>query len=219
MLLTKKNFSIIELLVVISLFVILLSLLQPSLNKMFEIARKQECSQQLKTVGQAMYVYTDDNYGELPGPIAYWLIPHSGRGLGKLFVAGDYIDSEPYVYATKPTDLRSISLFRCPSNQESETKSRLKLNQTSYLVGNKRTNPDNLNYFGIENQFGVMINQSSLISAVSNPSRSVLFYDVDNLNSNQTTPLAPLHIGAGRNVILFDLSMTEQDSFTKEFYW
>lgn len=57
----RRHFTIIELLVVISIIVILAAMLLPALNKSREMARRTSCLNNLSQAGKAMQMYADDN--------------------------------------------------------------------------------------------------------------------------------------------------------------
>ena len=79
-----RGFSLIELLVVIGIIAILLGLLMPTLSAIQAHARMITCQSQMRQLGQAMYIYANENQG--------WLIPMLNddtaeggvRGLGSL---------------------------------------------------------------------------------------------------------------------------------------
>ncbi|HBG25579.1 MAG: hypothetical protein A2Y10_04995 [Planctomycetes bacterium GWF2_41_51] len=62
----RRGFTLVELLVVISIIAIMLAILMPSLNKARELARRVQCSHDLRTNGLAMLLYADTNRGKLP---------------------------------------------------------------------------------------------------------------------------------------------------------
>lgn len=66
----KKKFTLIELLVVIAIIAILAAMLLPALSAARARARMTNCLGNLKNIGLAMIMYTDDNDGHIP-PIWY----------------------------------------------------------------------------------------------------------------------------------------------------
>lgn len=62
----NKFFTLLELLVTISVIVILLSLLLPSLRQAKEVAVKTQCANMLKNYGLALSMYINDNNGIFP---------------------------------------------------------------------------------------------------------------------------------------------------------
>ena len=62
----SRGFTLIELLVVIAIITLLLSILLPSLQRTKELARQVICKSQLKQIGTAFCVYTNDYKRYLP---------------------------------------------------------------------------------------------------------------------------------------------------------
>ena len=56
----KKGFTLIELLVVIAIIAMLLAILMPALNKVKKIAQRVVCGTNLKGLGTAQSVYSND---------------------------------------------------------------------------------------------------------------------------------------------------------------
>ena len=62
----RRNFSLIELLVVVAIFTIMLSLLTPSLNRFIRLSKQIKCQSQLKDIGIWAFSFSEDHHGVLP---------------------------------------------------------------------------------------------------------------------------------------------------------
>src|SRR5205814_5938366 len=89
------GFSLVELLVVISIIALLLSILLPALHVARQQAQTVKCSAQLRELGHALHIYADANKGSMPAWSAWQTYPDGGSvedtpGLGWTEVLAPY---------------------------------------------------------------------------------------------------------------------------------
>lgn len=70
----KRAFTLIELLVVIAIIALLLAILMPSLRRARDQAKGVTCRNNLKQIGLAFILYTEDNEGKFPRNGGVWIV-------------------------------------------------------------------------------------------------------------------------------------------------
>lgn len=118
----QKGFTLIELLVVIAVIALLLSILLPSLRMAKEHARRLICGTNLRTIGQALYLYAEQENDKLPmnmyQQLAY-LDRGSRRNAGNP-VATYFLGNYDAALNSGTSNERLESLLRGPTATEAE---------------------------------------------------------------------------------------------------
>jgi prepilin-type N-terminal cleavage/methylation domain-containing protein len=128
----RRGFTLVELLVVIGIIALLVSILLPTLNRARESAKRTMCLANLRSIGQLVTMYANQNKGQIPigssgttawaGPAEnFYFARREGSnarlvGLGLIYSAG--LLGRPGAVGGAETDGSEGEVFYCPSQVE-----------------------------------------------------------------------------------------------------
>jgi len=101
----KRAFTLIELLVVIAIIALLLAILMPALQRVKKQANGVACRSNLKQIGVAFNMYTEDNERKFPRNGGIWIVKFLP------YIGGQGEEDEDY---------RQMGVYNCPSYPNKE---------------------------------------------------------------------------------------------------
>lgn len=195
----QQNFSLIELLVVMAVFMFLVSLVNPALQKTIQHSLLVKCKSNLKAVYASILLYTEDNRGVCPGPSWDGQV---ARIYGSKNQIAEFIAPYLKVNIAENGDFYTAAMV-CPSNKEIIT-NRPYFNRQNFLTFS-------IDDFG--RPFGrpepsLSSADPKLFTQVPNPMSNIVLMEADYKNyphSGQAAmPALPVHFNTTRNVLYFD---------------
>ncbi len=101
----QRGFSLVELLVVIGIIALLIGILMPVLSRAREQSRRTDCLANLRSLGQAMFMYANNHKDRLPN-----------GNLRTVFI--DYAGANRVMVDFADMDVKAPAVFHCPSDND-----------------------------------------------------------------------------------------------------
>ena len=138
-----QAFTLVELLVVVSIIALLLAILLPALNKAKAVAVRVKCISNQRHVVLALQMYADENKGKYPtrNPNNGYGYPHQMRRVNN----GPYDLAEPFINPFLGT---STILF-CPSLTDGPTEIESDLTQNAWALSQYHAYPQTAPYWKV----------------------------------------------------------------------
>jgi prepilin-type N-terminal cleavage/methylation domain-containing protein len=211
----QRGFTLIELLVVIAILAILAGLLWPALARARQKATQAACMSNMKQLGHALQMYTDDNSDSLPGPCFTGARASYDKTSGTelIYYIANYLGSPSPSWVTgKPI---VVEVFVCPGYRRLAPSVTSMEGRKCYLLNddidpnpNRRIQP--FGYPEFNNADEIPPLKFSAIYTYGTPAALFAITDVDKINIPNPQidwwsdlPYKPVH-GDMRNELYFD---------------
>lgn len=195
-----RAFTLLEMLVTISVMAVMAALLLPGIGKTIAYADRTKCLSNLKQIGTAMSQYAQDNDGRLPGP----LYTAQGAYYGTRDAYALPMKLAPYLGLPTNVVYQKASVFECPAWRKAVASDVGKVYaiQTAATMGDG-TVKQPFGYPALGNYAEKPVYR---VYSMESPSKTRAMWDYDAQNggpSDRSVPLKPCH-GSVRNALFFD---------------
>jgi len=196
---SRLCFSLIELLLIISIFLALLTFLSPAYARLIRNSEQLQCKNNLKTIYNSINIYAEDNGDFLPGPVWYGQKANilTNKPSGFNFLPEFLINYFP-APITSASGIKYNPVFICPTNEN------FTLSKPIYSRVIYRTN--NIKGFGIP--FGRKASNQKPRKMLDLPNaKGFLLQDADDINYPyylDEMPDLPVHMNLTRNTLFAD---------------
>lgn len=188
---SARAFTLVELLSVIAIIGVLATIIFTAVGYARNGADRAQCASNLRQIGVAIQLYSQDKQGRLPGP-CYNAQGVSGGGQLITFLS-------PYVLGMSNT--LATDLFACPSWTKAADGDP-SLSRPYYLPSLRLADGTRVQPFGYQSSSAPQ--KPMLLRELPDPSKNRAIVDFDQgVSSSSATVATPVH-GSARNVLFFD---------------
>jgi prepilin-type N-terminal cleavage/methylation domain-containing protein/prepilin-type processing-associated H-X9-DG protein len=212
---SRSRFTMIELLVVITIISILAAMLLPVLSNAREVAKSIACINNQKQVASICFNYSEDCAGWLPGsyrPTLMWIIQGYDKGL-----------PESNWYASDGAGAPWNAVFLCPSDKDSRNKLKASSspvrtrisygsNMAAFASNANKSNPAATTISGTDGFFSLGL----LVHNIKAPSSIALTADCGTGHASQKAFLFLKDIGGTGNIFIYN---TNEFTYKRSGYW